>query len=295
MTEDSSGGFAISPSDLPDPYELDLAALKDQDDYSEAAFELLQESSMLVILLVHVMPKQPFQRNEAIRRGLIKRLGMLSKSLLSDIAHDSGYQQEVIVRQVIEVAANYFYLSEDGESGSRHDAYVLNTLAEEKANLAVIAEQIAERGDAAMPIEERMRSSIERMASAAGVEFENVPGKRKIDWPSAIDRLGVIGPVAYMPYRTGSNAIHAGWTALLLRDLKQVDGGFTLENGPSPSVQSMTAAGLLTADTAVHYLEVEGTDTEREWFEARLIDVSERIQELDEAHERFMQSHSGDS
>jgi hypothetical protein len=214
---------------------------------------------------------------------------MLSKSLLSDIAHDSGYQQEVIVRQVIEVAANYFYLSEDDESGSRHDAYVLNTLAEEKANLAVIAEQIAERGDAAMPIEQRMRSSIERMASAAGVKFENVPGKRKIDWPGAVDRLGLAGPVAYMPYRTGSNAIHAGWTALLLRDIKEVDGGFTLDNGPTPSVQSMTAAAVLTADTAVHYLGVDGTDAERTWFEERLAGASDRIQALDEAHERFIQ------
>jgi hypothetical protein len=28
-----------------------------------------------------------------------------------------------------------------------------------------------------------------------------------------------------MPYRTGSDPIHAGWTALLLRDLKEIDGG----------------------------------------------------------------------
>src|SRR6201995_3951039 len=132
MADGSDGGYAISKSDLPDRYQFDLATLKVQDDYVEAAFEVLQETSILVIWFVHVMPKTPFQRDEASRRGLIKRLGMLSKSLLSDIAHDSGSQQGVIVRQIIEVAANYLYLAEDDEAGSRHDGYVFKTLAEGK-------------------------------------------------------------------------------------------------------------------------------------------------------------------
>jgi Family of unknown function (DUF5677) len=288
LTEERDEGFAISESDLPDRHMVDPTTLGNQDDYGRTAFELLQETSLLTILLVHAMPDEPFQRNEAIRRGLIKRLGMLTKALLSDIAHDSGYQQEVIVREIVEVVANYFYLADDDESGERHDAYVLNTLAEEKASLAVIAAQMKERGDGAWPIEERMRSSIERMASVAGVDFDTVPGKKKIAWPSAFDRLAALDPAAYMPYRTGSNAIHAGWTALLLRDIEQVDGGFTMENGPSPSVQAMTAASLLTASSVVHYLEVDGSEVEREWLGQRLVDASERIRSLDEAHERFL-------
>lgn len=293
MIDQPDNAYPMSESDLPDRFSLDFAAITTQDDYGEAAFELLKEASLLVVLLVHAIPKTPFQRNEAIRRGLLKRLGMLSKALLSDIAHDSGYQQEVITRQIVEVAANYYYLADDDGSGERYDAYVLSTLAEEKANLAIVASQIKEREDeVAWPIEERMRRSIERMASAAGFDFDSVPGKSKTGWPKAIDRLTALGPVAYMPYRTGSNAIHGGWTALLLRDIEQVDGGFSLANGPSPAVQPMTAAGLLTADTAIHYLEVEGNDDERYWFEARLRDVIERIQALDEAHERFMQGQS---
>ena len=149
MTETPSQGYPMSESDLPDRFNLDLAAITTQDEYGEAAFELLKEASLLVVLLVHAIPVQPFQRNDAIRRGLLKRLGMLSKALLSDISFDSGYQQEVLTRQIVEVAANYFYLADDDGSGERYDAYVLHTLAEEKANLAIIAEQIKERGDAA--------------------------------------------------------------------------------------------------------------------------------------------------
>lgn len=282
--------YVMTEDDLPARFELDLPVIKSQDDYGHAAFELLKEASMLVIMLVHAIPSEPFQRNDAIRRGLIKRLSLLGKSLLSDICHNSGYQQETLARQIVEAAANYFYLADDDGSGARYDAYVLNTLAEEKANLAIVAEQIQTRGGDTLPIESRMRRSIERMAKAGGYDYDSVPGKAKIDWPSALNRLALLSPVAYMPYRTGSNAIHSGWTVLLLRDIEQVEGGFSLENGPSPAVQSMTSAGIVIAETASHYLEVDGTEAEQHWFQARLDDVIERIKALDEAHEAFMQA-----
>jgi hypothetical protein len=282
--------YVMTEDDLPARFELDLPAIKSQDDYGHAAFELLKEASMLVIMLVHAIPSEPFQRNDAIRRGLIKRLSLLGKSLLSDICHNSGYQQETLARQIVEAAANYFYLADDDGSGARYDAYVLNTLAEEKASLAIVAEQIETRGGDTLPIESRMRRSIERMAKAGGYDYDNVPGKAKIGWPSALNRLALLSPVAYMPYRTGSNAIHSGWTVLLLRDIEQVEGGFSLENGPSPAVQSMTSAGIVIAETASHYLGVDGIEAEQHWFQSRLDDVVERIRALDEAHEAFMQA-----
>lgn len=282
------GDHALTEAAMPARYRFDLAAITTQNDFGHAAFELLRETSMLVVTLVHAVPAKPFERDEAIRRGLVKRLALLSKSLLSDICHDAGYQQEVLAREIVEAAANYLYLADD-DAGGRYDAYVLNTLAEEKASLAIVTAQVAERGGNSLPIEERMRRSIERMASAAGFSYDDVPGKSKIEWPSAMERLAALGPVAYMPYRTGSNAIHSGWTALLLRDIEEVQGGFTLENGPSPAVQSMTSAAIITAETASRYLEVDGTDAERPWFEARLEDVVARVWALDEAHELFMQ------
>src|SRR5436190_6618889 len=167
MTVDMGDGmYAITEADLPVRFDLDLPTIKTQNDYGNAAFELLKEAGMLVVMLVHAIPPEPFERNDAIRRGLIKRLSLLGKSLLSDICHNSGYQQEPLGRQIVEAAANYFYLADDDGSGERYDAYVLHTLAEEKANLAIVAEQIRERGGDPLPIEKRMRRSIERMASA---------------------------------------------------------------------------------------------------------------------------------
>lgn len=92
------------------------------------------------------------------RANQLRRKNLLGKSLLSDISNNSGYQQLQIVRQIVEVASNYFYLlSEDDASGTRHDAYIKNSLAEEKANLLFIAEEIKKRDSDPLPIEERMR------------------------------------------------------------------------------------------------------------------------------------------
>jgi hypothetical protein len=179
---EDEGAQPLNEAAMPVRHELDLAALRTQDNYGHAAFELLREASALVVTLANAVPVRPFGRDEAIRRGLVKRLALLGKSLFSDICHNSGYQQEVLAREIVEAAANYLYLAAEDGSGGRYDAYVLNTLAEEKASLAIVAAQVKERGGDPLPIEKRMRRSIERMASAAGFAYDDVPGKSKIDW-----------------------------------------------------------------------------------------------------------------
>jgi len=288
-TEIEDGHLVVGLEDLPEPYPLDLSALKDQNDFGEAAFELLKETSTLLFYLAYRAPDRPLERNEAIRRGLIKRLNLLGKSLLSDICNNSGYQQLQICRQVVEAASNYLYLAEN-DSGSRHDAYVLDSLASEKANLALIDEQVEARGGEVLPIEERMRRSMERTASVAGVDLDAVPGREKSGWPSALERLQALSPTAYPSYRSGSLAVHSGWTVLLLQDIVDVPGGFSLDPVVSPSLQPMTAAATVIAETSAHYVDAEGDDVERAFFAERLEDVIARVRDLDAAHEDYMQS-----
>ena len=290
MSTVSDVGEPLTEADLPEPYQVDLASLKTDDNFGEAAFELLRETSMTVVLLMGRIPPTPFGRNEAIRRGLLKRLNLLGKSLLSDISGNSGYQQLQIVRQIVEVASNYFYLSEDDASGAHHDAYIKNSLAEEKANLRFIAEQIKKRGGDPLPIEQRMQRSMERKASVAGIDLDSVPAKNQVGWPKAEKRLEALSPTAYPSYRAGSSALHAGWSVLLAQDIDDVEGGFSLDKQFGPRVQPMTAAGQLIAETAVHYLEREGDEAEKAWFLDRLADSAQKIRALDEAHERFVQS-----
>lgn len=292
MNANGSTGIPLSEDDFPPRYEPDLESLKTDDDFGEAAFELLKEVGMTIVYLVGRIPDIPYQRNEAIRRALIKRLMLLGKSLLSDVAHNSGYQQLQITRQIAEAAASYFYLAQDDGSGERYDAYINQALAEEKHNLGVIAGEVKARGGDSLPIEERMRRSIERMASAAGVDFEAVPKTRDSGWPGAFERLTAMSPTAYPAYRSGSSALHAGWSALLLQDLEEVEGGFSLDAEVRPRPQPLTMASLLLTEGAVYYLEADGDEAERAFFLERLTDLNERVLRLDEAHEQFQQSAS---
>jgi len=289
--DDGTEPHTLSEADLPVPYQPDWSNLTTKDEFGEAAFELLKEASMTVLWLVHRIPPTPYQRNEAIRRGLIKRLALLGKSLLANISNDSGYQQLQIVRQIVDAASNYAYLTEDDGSGERYDAYINDSLAEEKHNLEVIAAQVKARGGDPLPIEKRMRKSIERMATAAGTTFEAVPAKKDSGWPNSFERLKALSPTAYPAYRSGSSALHAGWSSLLLRDLAEVDGNFSLDKQSQPAVQPMTAAGTVLSETALHYLDIDGDDADEAWFRDRLVAVSEKIRRLDEEHERFLQSN----
>jgi hypothetical protein len=279
----------LTVADLPTPYDPNVANLGTEDQFVEAAFELLNETTFTVLPLVGSLRDRPFRRDEAIRRALVQRLGLLGKSMLSNAEHENGYLQSAIGRQIIDAAATYLYLAED-EDGLRHAAYINHSLAEEKAALEIVVGQIDARDGDPLPIEKRMRRSIERMATAAGTTFDAVPGKAKSGWPRTEDRLLNVAPVAYLPFRTGSSFIHANWASLLQGDLEEADGGFTLALPVGPDVRPMTAAGILIADVAVDYLQGEGTEAERAWFLDRLAAAARKTRELDQAHEQFLQS-----
>lgn len=283
------GKRVLTEADLPKPYLPDLARLISDDDYVEAAFELLKEVTLTVLLLAGSLRDRSFQRDEAIRRALILRMGLLGRSMLSDAMHENGYQHPALGRQIIDTAGSYFYLAEDTD-GSRHQAYVNHSLAEEKAGMKIVVEQIEKRGGNSLPIEDRMRRSIERMASAAGTTFDAVPGKTKSGWPPTEDRMLNLSPVGYLPFRTGSSHIHSNWAALLQEDLEEVDDGFLVMPITYTDVRPMTAAGRFIAEAASDYLKREGTEAERTWFLDRLASDVEKIQGFDEAHEQFMQA-----
>jgi hypothetical protein len=275
-------------ADLPEPFRLDVAGFSGDEEYCGAAFELLKELSFTVLALMGCLREVPLRRDEAIRRGLIQRMARLGRSMLGDAMREDGYQQPALGRQIIDAAASYFYLAEDTD-GSRHQAYVNYSLAEEKAGLEIVVAQIKERGGETLPIEQRMQRSIERMAQAAGTTFESVPGKAKCGWPSTEERLLGLSAVGYLPFRTGSSAIHSSWAALLQRDLGEVKGGFVLDPTSYADVRPMTAAALFIGEAAADHLEREGTEAERVWFAERLSAAVENVRELDLAHEQFLQ------
>jgi len=276
---------------LPDQYKPAWDDLSSHHDFGVASFGLLQELAITVVLLANVATDEPLARNKAILRACLQRVALQGKSLLADIDSNDGYQQSQIFRQAAEVASNYLYLSHDSGAGERFDSFVNVSLAEEKNNLNAIAKQVRDRGDEFLPIEERMQRSMKRMASAADVKLEDVPRKNECGWPNSEERFKALGPVAYIAYRAGSSELHGGWSALLLRELDEVEGGFTMDGrGSPPDPRSLLALTYVIEMVATVHLSSECGEAERTVFSPRLATIRENYLRLSELHEDWYQT-----
>lgn len=89
-----------------------------------------------------------------------------------------------------------------------------------------------------LPIEGRLRRSIEDTARAAGIDLDTIPSRRQIGWPIAQDRIEqAFEATAYPSYRVGSDALHGSWFDLIRNHLNQVEGDSNRNFGPSASVR----------------------------------------------------------
>lgn len=101
----------------------------------------------------------PYQRDEAIRCGLLVRLGKLCRLLLADTCEIGGGQQLALSRQIFDTTATLTYLSVD-DDGSRHQAFVEDSLVAEREIVRDIDRRQSGDGGSPWAIEDRMRRSI---------------------------------------------------------------------------------------------------------------------------------------
>jgi hypothetical protein len=83
-----------------------------------------------------------------------------------------GRQQVGLMRQITETLANVAYLCGDDEQGARHRAFLYDSLISEREFLKVIERRQANGPGTELPIERRLRRSIEDTARAAGINLE---------------------------------------------------------------------------------------------------------------------------
>jgi hypothetical protein len=251
-----------TPLQLPEAFEPDWAPLESAT--SESTFmaptvELLKEAVALSLMAAGVVPSAPFARDDAIRCGLLVRIGRLGGVLVRDVCVGDGDQQMSISRQLMDSTATMLYLIEDDDDGGRHAAF-----------------------------ETRSRRSIARSAKAAGVDLDSLPSRKAIGWESAEERMKLLGPTSYPAYRMGSAALHGTWNDIYRNYLIEVDGGFLPRfQIRSPRPQPLTACTVLITTAATAYLGRRPV-SEREVFEHRLHDLDERTRRLDALHEEFL-------
>ncbi len=271
------------------PDYIALAKSDSEEPFLRAAFQLLKEAGTSLALAAGVMPDAPYGRNEAILCGHLVRASKLAMALIADMANRSGDQQMAISRQFLDSASTLFYLLDDDGSGSRFDAYVMDSLVAEREFLKNVRANIHYRKGRVLPIEERLERSISRAAEAAGVSLDQLPPRKQIAWPSAEERLKLLGAAAYSSYRMGSNAIHGSWSHLYQSHLVEEDGSFAPDfDHARPRPQAPLMVALLAVEMIRAHLAHRGARY-LDVFQERLAELQERLYETDRLHEEFLQ------
>lgn len=279
-------------------FEPDWASLQiatDENPFMHAAVELLKSAVGLGCALAGVASAQPLPVHAAIRCGLLVRACKLCLDLLADACIGKGRLQIGLLRQLTETLANLAYLCGDDEHGKRHLAFLHDSLISEREFLKVIERRQAEAGGAELAIETRLRRSIEHTARAAGIDLDNVPGRRQINWPSALERIELaFGATAYPSYRVGSDALHGGWFDLIRNHLREVNGGFEPDfRDAARRPQPLLSATIQLSTVAMTYLRLQ-PQAEQRFFDQKLPAVLGYAYRTDDIHEHWLASYSPD-
>ena len=172
---------------------------------------------------------QGLTRDQAIVAGHLVRIVKIGRRMLRDLADGDGDQQFPLTRQYLDSYSSLVYLlSPPATDGTRFDQYLKDSLVAE-LDLLRTARQ-GERDDAAPQwvepqVERQLLDELDRALSTAGITESEVPGRRKIGWPSAEVRMRAVGDGAYLAYRSGSNAVHGTWIDLLRAQLTLAEDG----------------------------------------------------------------------
>jgi hypothetical protein len=281
---------------LPVAYQPDFEELKkttSEAPYMEAAFYLLREATHWLTILAALKPPSPLKRNDAILRGLVVRVCKLLRLTLRELNSKETFQQLSVNRDAIETLATLVYLVGDDGSGARFDQYVMNSLIAERELLQDVQKNIKARSGETWPIEERMKRSIAATAKAAGIDdVSKLPGRAKIGYPSAEERIKLLGPNVYLGYRMGSVETHGDWNDLYRNHLS-FEGGEFSPNLSSYEIRPQVPLGLvrLTMMVMLENLSHVVPDQEvSQYFRPLLEDLVRRAGEVDDLHEHFLAS-----
>jgi hypothetical protein len=291
----------LQDSDWPDRYELELEALGDassEEPFLMASFELLKEAAGLIALALGVStdPSPSSGRNHAVLIGHLVRMVKLMRTEIRSIVDDHGGDQQMqIVRQFLDSASALAYFFDDISDTSRVDAYVNDSLIGEREFLADVLQQITDRGGKPLPIEIRIQDSIARTFETAAVAPEDLPSRRTNNWPSAQERLKLLGPTAYSAYRMGSGSIHGSWHDLERSHLNVVDGVWEPDFKSAPTrPQPLFAMALVGATMAKDFVSAS-LAIPFEDFDKRTAEFLQRLRRADEVHEQYLMRRSSES
>ncbi len=271
-----------------------LSKFESEEDFTGLAVDLLVEVGSHLCVAGSILPGDTkcWSRDQAIVGGNVVRLFKLISALLDQTCQRRRETSIIYSRLAFETIVNIRYLIANA-SPELFESYIRYSLKHERKLYDNVNENIQARGGEILPIEKRMLHSIERTAKASRVDIAEVSSSYPKNWgdKNLFERAETVGLAgAYRPaVGGGSHSVHGNWMDLLEYHLKGTEYGFEPQfewRRPRPQVLFMLA--LLTVETVQEYLVFIGGEEVGCIAEKELVDLSLRVTQSDQAHERFL-------
>lgn len=283
--------------------KIDIEEIKkfdSEEDFMSLAVELFKEIAQITSVLSCIYrldrKKKPrkWTRNEAILGGLMVRICKLQSGILDQTCQKRREIMFILLRCLAESLVNLNYLLKNGND-DLFDEYVASSLTEEKNLLDKIQKNIENRGYE-LPIETRMKNSIELAFKKSSFSYTQINGKRGKNWGKNLyERTKSIEMKSsyFSLFGLPSHAVHGNWQDLITYHLNYENGVFSPNlNWGYPRPQLLFIASLLSAKTNKLYLNnVIPKYPDKNQINKLLDDFLIRIHKADELHEQFLQKN----
>lgn len=273
----------------------EIEEFDNEDRFVEADVELFKQ---VISMLYSVIELKYFNEdgkpnkieiNDAVVGGNLTRLFKLNKSFLQNICERRLEICYILSRCIAETFINTKFILVDSEESVKRN-YIKYSLITEKQLFETISSIIIERGGDVLPIEERMKYSINNSFDVSDFEIDNV--FRSSKWKSIKSRADIVaGNVFYnVYYGISSHSVHGNWQDILFNHLIRFDDGFKLKlNWSNPVSQVIEAPIALNLDILKIFCEKELTGIKYgNIILAKCIELTEYLKLLMEYHDKFI-------
>lgn len=272
--------------------EKDISNFKSEREFTHLAFELSRETGIYLSEISCIMPREEgFTRDEAI---LSAHLVRVSKLFLVVIEQSSKNRQEILnifARLIYESLINLMFLLKN-DSKEIFDSYVKYSLQEDKRLWNRIEDNIKERGTVELPIEKRMKRSIQKNFELGEIELSAVDENSKAPWgdKSIYQRAKDLGleKMHLHMFSGQSHSIHGNWNDLIFYHLEKKGNYFIPDfdwNDARP--QGLIAQSILATEALELYFERFDIDIKEKVLK-KLDSLRKRLIKLNHLHEDYL-------
>lgn len=271
-----------------------LANFSSEEDFIGVSVDLLIEAGSYVCVVGNIIPvtTEAWDSDQAVVGGHLVRLYKLICAMLDQTCQRRRETSVILARIAFECIVNLSFLLKN-YSPDLLLSYKSYSLKHEKKLMDKINENISERNEATLPIEERMLRSINRAFKSSGVNPEDIKTNEIRNWgnKNIYEKAKDVDleKVYLAAFGGGSHSIHGNWQDLLDHHLeKNSDNSFSPKfEWRSPRPQLLNALSLQTAQVLKRYIEWLGYE-EINHMIGTLSEFQERVFTLDSAHDKWL-------